>query len=108
MAGAVRFDCLLGCSSTWGYNRDALIALYRSGDAHMLADKLLGIGYDHIASYYLLGSAAEKLGNNKAALQYYNLGKNSNPCNYGSGCDELGLPEALDGRIIALNKAGVK
>jgi len=100
MNGAVRFDCWLGCSGTWGANKDVIVGLYKAGMYKDAANKILYIGYESMASYYLLGSIADDLGNHKAAVIYYDLSTKANPCGRtidpdAEGCVQLNLPDAL-------------
>lgn len=73
--GETRFDCRVGCSFSWGYNRRTLKALYTSESWRPLAEKLLAIGHQGDASYFLLARAAEGLGLRDQARIYYEFAR---------------------------------
>jgi hypothetical protein len=110
-AGKPNLDCdTLACDLSWIYNFNDMISLYNSSQWEKLAELVMKVGYGKDLGYYFLGQAAEGMGNNEAALKYYQQSvtvfSDSNKLHHcresGGGCRGLDLATLLPQRIAAV------
>lgn len=112
-AGTLRLRCELDCAWDFGLNRAKMRTLYRRGQWSRLAAEVERLGYRTDVAYYYLGSAAEGLGHDKAARQYFQLALRQSPCDRFSPlpdvCDGLKLPDETHAALarIALREAAL-
>jgi hypothetical protein len=72
-AGKPTLDCAAKCSFTWAAQVPAIHQLDLAEKWNDLAIKVMTIGYGSDLAYYYLGQAAQGLGYQQAAIDYYNL-----------------------------------
>jgi hypothetical protein len=69
--GKAVLDCTEACADAWRRDRSDLMARYSAGDWRELAALVIQTDYRQDLAYFYLGRAAEGLGANSAALEYY-------------------------------------
>jgi hypothetical protein len=111
--GEVVLDCRVACAGNWNANRPELLRRYIARNWSGLADLVIRTGFQEDLAYFYLGRAAEGLGENEAALNYYrvagSLATGPDPslkCHGGSDlCDGFTLPQELYARIQIVRTA---
>lgn len=79
--GSIRLDCQVSCAFAAGMSKDENKDLYKNKRWGDLVGKVVSVGFGDNLSYFYLAQAAEGLGYDSAAEQYYNLSLLSHNCN---------------------------
>jgi len=103
--GDAMLSCNLGCVGDYGAHRQALQALYQSGNWNGLSAQILEIGENIDQAWFYLAAAAEGLGDDDAAQRYYFISLVTRfQCRKGINvCDGLDLPALTEQRLEALD-----
>jgi outer membrane protein OmpA-like peptidoglycan-associated protein len=104
--GDLRLNCNVTCSGKWGGERKSAKKLYDNQLWNDLAVKVANVGYKINQNYYYLGSAAEGLGYQDAAITYYKLALTSLECGgFLDICDGLVFPNVVDDALKRIEKS---
>jgi hypothetical protein len=111
-AGNASLDCTITCTHSYIFNQRKLFAMYAANDWRHLAVAVVNSGYRMDVTYFLLGSAAQGLGNFQAAILYYRYAGalatgnlQSQQCRGIQACNGVRLPQDLPPRIRACETA---
>jgi hypothetical protein len=99
-------DCDVACSGSWGWIRDELELYYNTNRWERLANTVLSNGHNVDLNYFYLGSAAEGLGYNHAAITYYKSAIHGNHKCDGilNNCDGINVPKLASSRLAVLER----
>ena len=111
--GEVALNCRVACAAAWNASRPELLRRYIAANWHGLADLVIETDFQNDLAYFYLGRAAEGLGKNDAALNYYRIAgalatgpDQSLKCRDGAGsCDSFSFPDELYDRIRIVRAA---
>ena len=109
-SGLIRLDCIWFCHWKAFVNFPELQQLYLTKSWATLSRQIIDIGFGGDIAYFYLGSAAEGLGYDSAALTYYQLGNQlgdyhpakCNKVNDLLSCQGHRFPKEFNDRIYAL------
>lgn len=106
-AGTVTLDCTFTCSADFIFQQQRIYTAYSAGDWPALAVAVTKTEFRMDVTYYLLGVAAQGMGQHAAAIKYFRyagaLATDNRPVDHcrqhGTLCNGIRLPDDLYPRI---------